>query len=248
MTELRDWARLPSRWIENGGLKNFKWRRDGKGSANVAALMMLAVIAHHADQSGAATLTYDDLSDRLGGLSRAKISAGLKVLEAQQIIERAPKGRSIIKLTNYDVSPGWCKLPAKALYRDQKLTALSSFKLRSPTELHALMLYLLFATRRNAQINMALISYDKIIEYTGLNRAHIAAAISLLINSHLVHVHQVPSERQDGRSAHGYRLTHLDGYIHMGTRGRRDDLGDLMNLGGNDIPETEPVLDADIPF
>jgi hypothetical protein len=127
--------------------------------------------------------------------------------------------------------------------------AFSSFKLRSPTELHALMLYFFFATRRNDAINMALISYDKITEYTGLHRTHIAAAISLLIHSNLVHVHQVPSEKHDGRFARGYRLTLLNGYIHMGTRGRRDDLGDLMNLDGNDIPDkTALVLDTDIPF
>jgi hypothetical protein len=92
MTEPRDWARLPSRWIENGGLKNFKWRRDGEGSANVAALMMLAVIAHHADQSGAATLTYDDLSDLLGGLSRAKDFRRSESFRSATGYRASPKG------------------------------------------------------------------------------------------------------------------------------------------------------------
>ena len=55
------------------------------------------------------------------------------------------------------------------------------------------MLYFLFATRRNDAMNMALISYDKIVEYTGLNRAQIGHAISLLVASRLVHVHEMPS-------------------------------------------------------
>ena len=38
MTELRDWTRLPSRWVEAAGLRDFEWQGEGKGSANVAAL------------------------------------------------------------------------------------------------------------------------------------------------------------------------------------------------------------------
>jgi hypothetical protein len=54
---LQSWVRLPSVWIEERGLTKFAWAR-GTGGDNIAALMALAVIAHHADQeAGACRLT-----------------------------------------------------------------------------------------------------------------------------------------------------------------------------------------------
>lgn len=60
----------------------------GKGSDNVAALMVLTAIAHHADpDSGLSRLTYDQTA-AITGLSRAKISGGLDLLEERGIIHR----------------------------------------------------------------------------------------------------------------------------------------------------------------
>lgn len=68
-TKLLPFSRLPSRWITDGGLKAFKWSaRDGANST--AALLVLAVIVHHADQAGLATLTYDQLT-MATGISRS---------------------------------------------------------------------------------------------------------------------------------------------------------------------------------
>ena len=56
---LPPWTKLPSRWIEDGGLEAFRWTQ-GKGADNLAALMGLTVISHHVDpDSGVARLTYD---------------------------------------------------------------------------------------------------------------------------------------------------------------------------------------------
>ncbi len=58
---LRDWVRLPTDWIQDGGLQAFRWSAD-RGSAQTAALMCLAAIAHHADEeTGVAKLTYDQI-------------------------------------------------------------------------------------------------------------------------------------------------------------------------------------------
>lgn len=235
MTEPREWARLPSRWIKGGGLKNFKWRGEGEGSSNVAALMLLLVIAHHADSSGVAVLTYDHLSQLLGGLSRAKISAGLRVLEGNQLIERLEISRSAYRLKDYDASPGWCKIPSKLCYGAGQFTALSNFRLRSAAELHALMLYLLFAERRTVEINIAMISYDKIMEFTGIGRGHIRKALDLLVLNDLVHTYPVPSGKFEGGVAHGYRLCHLDSYRHSGTTGHRTDIHIVNDRNGEEL-------------
>ena len=77
---MHQWVRIPSGWIEEQGLRNLRWGKRG-GSGHTAALMVLAPIAHFADQSnGVAQLTYDQLQVATG-LSRAKISEGLAVLD-----------------------------------------------------------------------------------------------------------------------------------------------------------------------
>src|ERR1700686_4548251 len=106
-------------------------------------------------------------------LSRAKLSNGLDVLEAQQTIIREPEGRSTLGLANYDRTGGWGKLPARRLYSMGRIAAFTDFHLRSPAELVALKLYFLFVARRGNDTNMANISFDKIEEYTGLERHRI---------------------------------------------------------------------------
>ena len=54
-TRVREWVRLPSTWIEAGGLREFRWRPGG--ADNVAALLALSVIAHNADDTGTARAT-----------------------------------------------------------------------------------------------------------------------------------------------------------------------------------------------
>jgi hypothetical protein len=96
---IRKWVRLPSWWIEEGGLRVLRWNK-GEGADNIAALMVLCVIAHHANERAmgdekaelVASLTYD----RLGmatGVSREKIASGLNILESHKVIKRAPLGR-----------------------------------------------------------------------------------------------------------------------------------------------------------
>jgi hypothetical protein len=104
--ELQEWVRLPSAWIQQSGLRELQWGRDGRGSENVAALIALTAIAHHANtEGGIARLKYDELCT-ITGLSRAKLSNGLDVLERIKVVERTPQGRSTYKLTNFDPRSG----------------------------------------------------------------------------------------------------------------------------------------------
>lgn len=217
---LLDWVRLPSKWIEQMGLRTLRWA-GGAGSANTSALMVLLVIAHHADQAtGIARLTYDDLS-RATGLSRATISAGLGVLTQMELIVREPRGRSTFGLANFDPKvAGWAKIPARKLYDGGSVVAFRSFKLRHAAELNALKLYLLFAARRGNDTNQANISYDKITEYSGIERGVIPRALSILHSLGLIYAENgKPSGAEFGVSR-AYRLVHLDSFVHTGTRGR----------------------------
>ena len=216
---IQKWVHLPSAWIEEHGLKKFQWKEGG--SDNTVALMALVVIAHHADQeTGLAKLTYDELC-RTTDVSRAKLSKGLGLLEKRGIIKRWQNGRSSFQLVGYDVSSGWCKLPAKPLYVGPVLEAFRHFHLRSKAELNALKLYLLFAARRGRDTNLANISFDKITEYSGVRRHEIKAATSLLASLSLAYIERVPSSSNAYGVANAYRLAGLETTVHMGTVGRR---------------------------
>lgn len=220
-----EWVRLPTKWINSGGLKNFRWEAK-RGSDNIAALMALLAIANHVDDdSGVARLTYNDL-ENCTNISRAKLSGGLRVLEGNKIIERKSSGRSTYSLVDYGRAP-WGKLPARRLYQHGRIAAFSNFHLRKSNELNALKLFFLVVERRNNSSNLANISYEKIHEYSGIERHHIKSAISLLAANGLLHVEHVPSEVSIYGISNAYRLPYIDPYIHMGTRGRGMDIYDF---------------------
>lgn len=178
--------------------------------------MTLLVIVHHADDEGRAQITYDTLSEATG-LSRAKVSAGLKVIEALGLIARDER-RSAYVLRDYDPKANWAKVPAKLLYSGGRITAFEDFKLRSPAELHAIKLYLLFASRRDRSTNLANISYDKITEYSGIEQHAIKRAVSILVHNNLVYVERQRSWVRAGGVSNSYRLVGLDTRNHFGTQ------------------------------
>lgn len=216
---MQKWVRLPSGWIEDGGLKAFQWSEGG--SDNTAALMALVAIAHCADQAtGLARLTYDDLCAATD-ISRAKLAKGLALLEDRKIVGRWQDGRSWFRLAGYDLTRGWCMLPASPLYTGQVIEAFRHFRLRNKAELNAIRLYLLFASRRGRDTNLANISLDKITEYTGIRRHDLKPATSLLASLSLAYTERVPSNTNEFGVANAYRLAGLEPRMHMGTIGRR---------------------------
>ena len=217
----RPWVRLPSYWIDDGDLAQFKWNSGGEGADNVAALMSLTTIAHAADQeTGVARLTYNDICDGTG-LSRAKLANGLRILKEVKVIQTGPdEARSTYQLVNFDPRHRWAKLPAKSMYSSGRISAFSNFQLRLAAELDALKLFLLFVARQSRDTNLANIGYEKITEYTGIKRIKIKTAISLLASLSLVYVENSPSEVNKYGVSNAYRIVGLDPYNHMGTRGR----------------------------
>lgn len=232
--KLPEWTKLPTGWIENKDLREFRWA-GGKGSEYQAALMVLVVVANHIQaDTGIARLTYDDLCG-LTSLSRLMVSRGLDVLSERGLIEREPNGRSTLLLGSYDQKSGWAKLPARGLYSNGVISAFTSFSLRKRAELDAMKLYFLFASRRDRNSNMAKISYEKIEEYSGVTREHIKRALTILGANALVHIEHVPSAISGEGVANAYRLVHLNRRRHMGTIGRGMDANDFsLSTAGDD--------------
>lgn len=217
---LPSWTKLPSGWIEEQGLCDFRWA-GGQGASDLAGLMALTAIANHLDEeTGIARLTYDALCDATT-LSRAKLSDGLKVLTERKLIEREPDGRSTYKLGRYDRAAGWAKFPARGLYRNGAIAAFTAFRLRQAAELEAMKLYFLFAARRDNNFNLALITYNDIERYTAIPRNNIRRALSVLGANSLVYVEHIESRRNENATANAYRLVHLNQQMHMGTTGRK---------------------------
>ena len=214
MIDVLPWVKLPSAWIENRGLKKFRWKA-GQGAAETCALMTLLAIAHRASPETATTrLTYDDLMLATNA-SRARIADGLELLEKRKLIERAPEGRSTFRLANFNPDRDWCMIPAKRLYAAGNITGLRDFTLRRNTELDALKAYLAFAARRDRTYNRAHMTYKQIREYTGIPEERIKSAVSLLVVNNLVLVDQ--QQKPDVGVSYAYRLRYLMPRVHHGT-------------------------------
>lgn len=223
------WVRLPSTWIKERGLVTFSWQHGGTGADQIAALMVLTVIAHNADQiTGRARITYDDFCEHTQ-LSRAKVSKGLTRLEQQRLIKRPEDaGPSIVQLADFTPDRGWAKFPAKSMYSgDQRIRAFAEFRLRKVVELDALKLLFLMAERRDNKTNLANISYPKIEEYTGIPNVRIKTAISYLASHSLLYVEHIPRMNTEYGVANAYRIAGVEPFSHMGTRGRTFDASDF---------------------
>jgi DNA-binding Lrp family transcriptional regulator len=164
--------------------------------------MALAVISHHADpNAGIARLSYQQIGE-MASLSRAKLAAGLDVLEAHGVVERAAAGRGSYRLIGYDPRLGWAKFP----------TAGDDFHLRRRAGLDAVKLLFLIAARRDRRINAAKMTHQTIEEYSGVAREHIRRGLTILAVAGILHVDRVRSNAGAEQVANSYRLAHIDPY------------------------------------
>ena len=229
---MRKWVKLPSAWMEEGGLSRFKWRAE-TGASETSALMVLIAIAHRVDLAdGLARTTYDELTTATG-ISRTKVSDGLDVLEKRDLVIREPDGRSTYQLNNYGEGHVWAALPAKPLYdHNGAMPMFDDFHLRKAAELDALKIYLALAARRDTSQNVTRITYDQIGSYAGVHLGKIKRALGVLNINGLITVESY--ERADGLpgAAHGYRLSHLFPSRHAGSTGHTSRLSrhDFANM------------------
>lgn len=229
---MREWARMPSYWLRDDNnlpLPSMRWSGPQKAD-QIAALMLYIVLVQNTNdrpnainiEAGTCSMTYTQLSD-VTGLSRAKVAGGLKILLNLRVISSVGTGRkSIFKITNYENSGGWGKLPAKGLYSKdlRRVDAFHTFHLRKKNELNALKVYLIVIALRDDAKNYAIVGYEKLSRYTGIHKNELKSAISLLINLNLLQVDSGNSDINQYATMNMYRPCHLEAYKHRGTTGR----------------------------
>lgn len=188
------WHRLPSEPVQ-AALPLMTWNTaaGAKPAGETAALMLYVALNFMAttwiDAQGQfnalAEGTYVELGEATG-LSRALISAGLQRLKDLGLIE--PKGshqKRRYKIT-WPPQHRFMKLPCSAIVKGTAIEPFFTFTMRNKHELHAMKLYLYFASIRDNKLFYSMASYETIFARTRIPERDIRKAISLLINANLL--------------------------------------------------------------
>lgn len=196
------WFKMPSVWIQNEGLKMFKWNADelGTPAAKIAALQLyysIALTLEYIEMPGAydmkitrhvSAATFNRFRT-LTGLSRALVSAGIETLERAGLIKRHRQGkRCYYEITGYiPGGGGWCKVPLrKVLGNNGDITPFHQFKLRRKIELYAIKFYLYICAVRDNKTEETYASFEKINKSTGIPEKEIPSTYSFLIGVGLI--------------------------------------------------------------
>jgi DNA-binding transcriptional ArsR family regulator len=215
----QEWGRIPTAWIEAGGLQDrLSWKDHGTAAS--AAMRLYTVLGHRLrHEEGIVHASYTELEEA-ACLARASVSKGLGVLRDVGLIAReAPEGQGSYAFIGYDHQRGWAKLPARPLYDGQAFRPFKSWTMRGRAERDAIALYLLLAARRDREANVAYLTYNSIEERTGLYDARITKGMHILANSGMIGITDRQRLLKLGVSRE-YRLLGLDTYNHSGTTGR----------------------------
>jgi hypothetical protein len=102
------------------------------------------------------------------------------------------------------------------MYSGGRIRAFDDFRLRRVVELDAMKLFLLFVQRRDRKSNLAIISYDKIEDYTGITRPRIKSALSFLSAFPLVYVEPQPSVQSEFGVSNAYRIVGIEPRVPSG--------------------------------
>lgn len=177
------------------GLNMLRWRQyKSHATAALLILFALAIISNKAQRQNGLRVddrvaaTYEQIQEVVP-LSRKLIAAGLQLLRDVGAIATAVQGnRCVHTLCGIENNGHWCALPQAHLLNGFKhLHRLQVFidQIKRRTSLHALKLYVLLLAFRENHSNAARISYETIIEYTGMRREEISTAIQQLLGAQL---------------------------------------------------------------
>ena len=195
MIKPSQWHRLPTVSVV-AALPQMTWSAASgeKPAAQTAALMLFVALnfmattwkdddnQFHALAEG----TYVDLGEATGGISRAMISAGLRRLVGLGLISPEGSHQKRRYKINWPSEHRFFKLPCKAIVTGTVIAPFKHFTMRSKHELHAMKLYLYFASIRGNHSFYSMASYETIFERTRIPERDIRKAISLLISSGLL--------------------------------------------------------------
>jgi hypothetical protein len=187
-------SKCPTWWARNGLLKTgFKGGEEtGK---SIAALKCIIAISHNINfHSLSVSMSFSDI-EKLTGLSRPMVSAGLDLISSLGIVEIEKKYRNTYKMVDeVDGDSGWARLPIANLKRE-----LPSLPNRGRVSLFALKFYLqLLADRPNKSTVMHM-KYETITEKVGTQPRDIKPSINILFNHDLITV----AKSSDGMSSGG---------------------------------------------
>lgn len=198
------WAKIPSVWIQKGGLKEFTAHRDivDKISAIKLFIIFCIKMEHGKDGRFTCSLTYEQLTE-IASLSRSSVRKGLIFLDSKNIIYSEGVRNKVYIINNVGLS-GWCKIPIKALMKNAD--EIEPFKIlfnRYGHELNALKLYLYLLAIRDNDSAFSEVSIGKITTRTGISAKEVRVAFSFmqtmgLLNSVEEVVGSVSDAREDG--------------------------------------------------
>lgn len=207
------WSKIPSQWVQLGGLRNFSARTAGRNAAALKLYMGIAMFANFKptpliDVGGFARLSYSELEE-LCNISRRYVQLGLETLVQKELITvvKVSNANGYL-LLNYDV-PGWAKLPKAYLLQKATYSSLSRFanmSIRGALHLEALKLYMTLISFRNNSSATALISYDKIENYTAIPRGRVRRSIDVLINHEWISLGSHNYEESTDKPTNAYIL------------------------------------------
>ncbi|WP_109482540.1 hypothetical protein [Paraburkholderia sp. C35] len=227
------WAKFPSAWIRFPKAKacpltTLSW--SAHRTQGTAALVLLIALSIRLNQShrkvplekqtAAVAVTYDELQ-RLTGFARATIAKALMLLEGMDAIRISKAGRaSVYELPEVSVNGHYCQLPQGYLLdgKQDELRRLVRLPTNTRACLNAMKLYVLFLAYRNHRIDTTAIGYESIMTHTGMRRADIPEAFSLLVAHELVRASDESDERDYDKSKR-YRVLGL-GRVNTSADGR----------------------------
>jgi DNA-binding transcriptional ArsR family regulator len=189
------WSKIPTAWIRyDAGLMAFTIRDVGGSAAALKIYISIALLAAYRTKAptlyaGQATVSYDEF-ELITGLSRSLIPRGIEILKSAGMIEVIESARiHAYRLVGYDDdSRGWGKLPYDHLRSGPSGGRLAAVGHRYQGDLNALKIYLALVAFRDGASGYSSLSYDKIVEYTGVHRSRVRPALSSLYETRLVAV------------------------------------------------------------
>jgi hypothetical protein len=204
---------MPSRWIQDGGLKTFHASQAGPNAAALKIYMAIAMFANfkpnpQVSTAGFAKLSYSDFEE-VCGISRQSVCDGIALLNQSAILTINPIGNSQgYILADYD-EPGWAKIPSGYLLQKANFSTQTRFagiSIRGALHLEAIKLYLALLTFRHNEAQQTHLSYNKIEEYTGIPRGRIRRSIDVLVNHEWISVASHVYEASDRKPSNVYIL------------------------------------------
>jgi hypothetical protein len=188
---IAQWAKMPSSWIiQDHGLRDFSIKESGTNAQALKLYITIALMANFKpnkefSNAGCAAISYSEFEEIAGG-SRTLIANGIRMLESYGLIERNSSPKTHVYRLQHYADRGYAQLPKRHILQSEHGSRIAQLSLRNVMTLNALKLYLLLAAFRDTRLNKALISYDKIEDYTKIRRRDIRPAISTLIEYRLI--------------------------------------------------------------